>query len=194
LILELCNLLYDLPSMVDRNDFWSLLKHVKDQATKGNNVHLLNWLKNKEGDNSWILECLSRATSEMSPADWYSTSHTTNIAESAHAYSQRSGTRLNLVSAVLRGKQLDHLFLEGEAAQRQGIGSRYGNNSVTGRATKNLQRRQKVVKKKLKNDPIMQQQEAILARAQELIHEGMSMDVVELFLKTEKEKQMAKDS
>jgi len=47
----------------------------------------------------------------------------------------------------------------------------------------------KRTKKAAKGDAGAQRQEAILARAQDLIHEGVSMDVVELFLKTEKQKQ-----
>jgi hypothetical protein len=83
------------------------------------------------------LECVSRATSEMAWDDWYSTSNTTNIAESALAHSQRDGTRLTLVSAIQCGKQLDQRFLEGEhAAQSFGVTSKYGNHSVTGRASK----------------------------------------------------------
>jgi hypothetical protein len=84
---------------------------------------------NKEGDNSWILECVSRATSEMAQEDWYSTRNTTNIAESAHAHSQRDGTRLTPVTAIQRGRQLDKPFLEGEyIGQSFDILSKYGNN------------------------------------------------------------------
>lgn len=175
---------------MEREQFWSLLGHVKEKAIEINDEPLINWLKNKEGDNSWVLECVCRATSKMAWGDWYSTSHTTNIAESAHAHSQRDGTRLTLVSAVQRGRLLDRRFLEGEnAAQTMGVISKYGNQSITGRATKNLKRTKKAAKKKAKGDAAAQQQEAILARAQDLIHEGVSMDVVELYLKTEKQKQ-----
>jgi hypothetical protein len=175
---------------MEREQFWSLLDHVKEKATQMKDESVLNWLKNKEGDNSWVLKCVSRATSKMAWGDWYSTSYTTNIAESAHAHSQRDGTRLTLVSAVQRGRLLDQRFLEGEnAAQTVGVISKYGNQSITGRTAKNLKRTKKAVKKAAKGDAGAQQQEAILARAQDLIYEGVLIDVVELFLKTEKQKQ-----
>ena len=115
------------------------------------------------------MECVCRATSKMAWGDWYSTSHTTNIAESAHEHSQRDGTRLTLVSAVQRGRLLDRRFLEGgNAAQTMGVISKYGNQSIAGRATKNLKRTKKAAKKKAKGNAAAQQQEAILARAQDL--------------------------
>jgi hypothetical protein len=184
-----------LPSILTRHDFWNTLQYVKDKAIEINSTSIINWLKNKEGDNSWVLECVCAATSEMSRRDWYSTSHTTNIAESAHAHSQRDGTRLTLVSAIQRGKQLDKRFLEGEhAAQSFGITSKYGNHSVTGRASKNLARSKKAAKKRQQQDPKLQQQAEILSRAQDLVQDGISLDVVELFLKTEREKQIASAS
>jgi hypothetical protein len=137
---------------------------------------------------------VSRATSEMAWDDWYSTSNTTNIAESAHAHSQRDGTHLTLVSAIQRGKQLDKRFLAGEhAAQSFGVPSKYGNHSVTGRASKNLARAKTATKKQQQQDPKLQQQQDVLSRAQDLIHQGLSLDVVELFLKTERQKQIASD-
>jgi hypothetical protein len=110
-------------------------------ATQINDESVLNWLKNKEGDNSWVLKCVSRATSEMAWGDWYSTSHSTNIAESAHAHLQRDGTRSTLVAAVEGGRRLDKRFLEGEhAAQTMGVFSKYGNNSITGWTAKKMKR------------------------------------------------------
>jgi hypothetical protein len=53
-----------------------------------NSTLIINWLKDKEGDNSWVLEYVSRATSEMAWDNWHSISNTTKVAESAHAYSQ----------------------------------------------------------------------------------------------------------
>jgi hypothetical protein len=195
LILELCKFLFELPSIIDRTEFWNLLKYITDKAKAINSTSIINWLKNKEGDNSWVLEYVSRATSEMAWEDWYSTSNTTNIAESVHAHSQRDGTRLTLVAAIQCGRQLDKRFLEGEhIGQSFGIISKYGNNSVTGRATKNLARAKAAAKKKQKQDPKLQQQQDVLNRAQDLIHQGLSLDIMELFLKTERQKQITSDS
>jgi hypothetical protein len=179
-----------LSSILSEDQFWNVLKHVKEYATEIDDQNVLNWLRNKEGDNSWIVKCVSRATSKMDWSDWYSTSFDTNIAESAHAHSQRDGTRLTLVSAVQRGKLLDERFLEGEhAAKTGGIISKYGNQGITGRTAKNLKRTKKAAIKKSNRDPVVQQQEMILERAQSLIHDGVSLDVVELFLKTERQRQ-----
>lgn len=72
--------------------------------------------------------------------------------------------------------------------------SKYGNHSVTGRASKFLARAKTAAKKRQQQDPKLQQQEDILSRAQDLIQAGVSLNVVELFLKTEREKQIASAS
>ena len=84
-------------------------------------------------------------------------------------------------------EKLDERLFENDiAAQTMGIILKYGNQSVTGRTAKNLKRAKKGASKKAKTDPTAQQQENILERAQELFHKGISVDVVELFLETEK--------
>jgi hypothetical protein len=188
----LCKKLRGLTEILDEAQFWNVWKNVKDGATEHKHEDVLNWMKHKEGANSWIVKCVSRATSKMDWDDWYSTSFNTNIGESAHAYSHRDGVRLTLVSAVQRGKLLDERFLVGEhAAKRGGIISKYGNHSVTGRTASNLKRTKKAAIKKSKKDPVLQQQESIFEMAQNLVDDGVSIDVVNLFLKTEKQKQIS---
>ena len=81
---------------------------------------------------------VSRATTEMSHSDWYSINSSTNIVESAHAQSQREGKHLTLVSTIQIGQRLDLRQFELERATHSfGITSRYGNNSMIGRAKKN---------------------------------------------------------
>ena len=175
--------------MMNEEQFWSILQYVEEEAKKLKDESVLDWLQNKKGENLWILKCLNRATTKMNHEDWYSTSFSTNIAESAHALSQRDGTKLSLVSAVQRAKQLDERFLEGEKASRtMGVFSKYGNNSLTGRSTKNLKRSAKKAKKRAGLDPKLQQQEAILERASGLIREGIALNVVEFYLNSEQEK------
>src|SRR4030095_16631208 len=109
-----CSRLKVLPEIVLEEHFREELARVKADATESNNQEVLSWLQNKEGKNAWVLHCVSPATSRMKKDDWYSTSHSTNIAESAHAHSQRDGTRLTLVSAIQIARQLDERFLEGQ--------------------------------------------------------------------------------
>ena len=182
----LCKKLLGLTEIIGEEQFWNVWKNIKDGATEHKHQDILNWLKHKEGANSWIVKCVSRATSKMDWDDWYSTSFNTNIAESAHAYSHRDGVRLTLVSAVQRGKLLDERFLVGEhAAKRGGIISKYGNHSITGRTASNLKRTKKAATKKSKNDPVVQRREAVFGMAQNLVDEGVAIDVVNMLLKTE---------
>src|ERR1700734_3313412 len=110
----------------DETQFWSLLDHVRQEAEKVDDTSILNWLRNKSGENSWVLECLSLATSKMNRQDWFTTSANTNVAEAAHALSQAHGTRLTLVSAVQIGRQIDARFAENESiAKTKGISKSY---------------------------------------------------------------------
>jgi hypothetical protein len=175
---------------MEEDEFWQVVEYVKEKATQLKDESVLNWLKNKEGDNSWMLKCVSRATSKMNWDDWYSTSRDTNIAESAHAHSHRDGINLTLVAAVETGKKLDERSLHNErAAQTMGIISKYGNQSVTGRTAKSIKRAKKSASKKAKNDPAAQQQENILGFANNLVYEGVPPNVVGQFLTTETQKQ-----
>ena len=103
--------------------------------------------------NPWILQCLSSATTGMNLKDWQTTSFTTNIAESAHAHSQREEIKLSLLAAVQRGRKLDLQFLQLEhAAFKFGVNPRYGNISFNGRRKRAIIRQKaKTNRKMLKN-------------------------------------------
>ena len=134
LLLALCNKLRDIPTVMLRDHYNNILSSVRQAAEAANLKLLLNWLDHKD-HNPWILQCLSFATTGISRRDWFSTSATTNIAESAHAQSQRDGTRLSLVAAIRKGMLLDSRFFESTKAQTwSGVAVKYGNNSMTGRA------------------------------------------------------------
>jgi hypothetical protein len=138
-----------LPDIQLREHFYEELNFVKAEALKSNNKLILDWLRNKEGKNSWVLECVSPATTEMKKSDWWKTSMNTNIAESAHVISQKDGTRLTLISAIQIAKSLDIRSLEDQIiAQNMSIVSRHGNQSLTGRTAKNLKRHKKTEVKK----------------------------------------------
>ena len=174
----------DLCNVTEEDTFHNIYQYVRNEAEKHQIKSLLDWLDDKQR-NEWVLQCISPATSKMSKADWYTTSCNTNVAESAHAHSQRDGTRLSLVSAILKARKLDAIHFECEEAIRtMGIGSRYGNSSSSGRAAKNLNRSKAAAKKRVKGNVELQQQEDVLARAQDLIYEGMSKEVVGAFLKS----------
>lgn len=88
---------------------------------------------------------------KMKWEDWYSTSHDTNIAESAHVVSQKDGTRLTLVSAIQVVKKLDIRSLDGQnIAKNMAVFSRQGNQSTTERAAKNIKRQKKIAEKRAK--------------------------------------------
>ena len=122
---------------------------MKEGAQQNNYRGILDWLTHKEGKNEWILKCVSIATTKMNRDDWFTTSTSTNLAESAHALSQRDGTRLTLVNAIQMGKKIDHRFLESRhVAENMGIMSRWGNRTITGRTQDNLKRSKKATAKK----------------------------------------------
>lgn len=125
--------------------------------------------------------------SKMNRDDWNDTSDTTNLAESAHALSQREGTRLTLVAAIERAKLVDKRFLEGKhAAENMGIMSRHGNQTLTGRTQKNLKRSKKATakKNKTKKDPTVEAFEM----AQNLIAQGIHPETVNDHLKRQLER------
>lgn len=122
-----------MPDIQLEQHFNEELDLVRAEAVKTKNQPILNWLRNKEGKNAWVIKCVSPATSKMKREDWYSTSHNTNIAESAHVVSQKDGTRLTLLSAIQVGKTLDMRSFDGQnIAQNMGVFSRHGNLSLTG--------------------------------------------------------------
>jgi hypothetical protein len=128
------------------------------------------------------LQCISRATTGISRSDWFSTSANTNIAESAHAQSQREGIRLSLVAAIQKGMRLDARYFESELAQiSSGISVKYGNTSMTGRAKQNITRKKKKAKQKGKEKET-RVDESVLALAQDLIQSGVSATIVDAYL------------
>jgi hypothetical protein len=80
---------------------------------------------------------------------WGNTSFTTNVAESAHALSQRYGTHMTLVGAIQQSQKIDEQFFVVQRSIRDsGIARGYGNRSVTGRGKKNMIRYEKIAKKR----------------------------------------------
>jgi hypothetical protein len=118
----------------------------------------------------------------MNTMDWIDTSFNTNIAESAHAVSQKYGKQMTLMGAIQAGQKLDSQYFELERnVQMSGVAVGYGNNSATGRARKNLNRRMaraEATKKSKKQEMT----EKTLIDAKNLIDAGISTDVVEQFL------------
>jgi hypothetical protein len=143
---------------------------------------LLDWLDHKRA-NRWILTCSSRATTGMSHSDWYSTNSNTNIAESAHAQSQREGKNLTLVSAIQTGQKLDLRQFELErAAHSFGIASKYGNNSMTGRATKNSIRQAKRQVQMKEKDKNTDKWDWVLKKAEKMKKQGITQKVIDDFV------------
>jgi uncharacterized protein (DUF4415 family) len=142
---------------------------------------LVNWLRHKDA-NPWVLRCLCFPITSMNAMDWIDTSFNTNIAESAHALSQKYGKQLTLMGAIQAGQKLDSQYFELEKnVQISGVTVRYGNNSATGRARKNLNRkiaRSEATKKTKKQEMT----EKTLMEAKNLVDAGISADVVEQFL------------
>lgn len=109
---------------------------------------LADWLQNKD-NNPWMFQGLCLPLSNMSRENWFTTRFNTNVAEAAHAMSQRSGKQLSLVGAIMASEKLDTQFFESRRTAIQfGVTSKYGNNSITGRAHKNLARKKKRAAKK----------------------------------------------
>jgi len=130
------------------NHFTNALAEVRHIASGLGNRYLTNWLEHKE-KNPWIFQCLSKATTMMNASYWMDTSFTTNVAESAHAQSQRDGTKLTLVAAIQRAAKLDGRFFEARtAARNMGVSVRYGDHSVSGLAKKNINRARKANEKR----------------------------------------------
>jgi hypothetical protein len=155
---------------------------VQAEATKpGAPEILVNWLKHKDS-NSWVLKCLCFPLTSMKPTDWIATSFTTNVAESAHALSQRYGKQLSLMAAIEAGQKLDgqHFELK-KVVQHSGLRSMYGNGNATGRIKKNLNRqraRAETTKKGKKNEAT----EKVLMEARSLLEADVSKEAVEEFL------------
>ena len=147
-ILEICEKLSEIPDVVLRKHFDNILHSVRQTAERKNIKELKDWLNHKDA-NPWILECISLAATGISKEDWRATSMDTNIAESAHALSQRHGIRLSLLSAIQKVYDLDGMqFGHERAAVNFGVKKRYGNRSITGRIKQSIKRSEKVSKKR----------------------------------------------
>jgi hypothetical protein len=142
---------------------------------------LVNWLRHKDA-NPWVLKCLCFPLTSMNAMDWIETSFTTNIAESAHALSQKYGKQMTLMGAIQAGQRLDSQYFESEKnVQMSGVMVGYGNNSATGRARKSLNRKMARAEatKKTKKQELT---EKTLIDAKNLVDAGISAEVVEQFL------------
>jgi len=166
-----------------RKHFDNILHSVRQIAETKDIKELNNWLNHKDA-NPWILECISLATTGISKEDWRGTSMDTNIAESAHALSQRHGVRLSLLSAIQKVYDLDGMqFGRERAAINFGIKKRYGNRSITGRIRQSINRTQKTSKKREKE----RAEEIVgteLAIVETLINKhGIDRSIIEKYLK-----------
>ena len=158
------------------------MRKARNVAEVEDNKKLLDWLDHKRA-NPWILTCICPATTKMSREDWFSTSSSTNIAEGAHAHSQRDGVKLTLVSAVNKGKRLDsHFFALEKAAVSFGVSAKYGNQSMSGRAKQNLVRNAARKQKQKEKEKIQIEIEETMRMASEMIIAGISHEVIEQFL------------
>ena len=127
----------------------------------------------------WVLRCLGRACSKMPVEDWLTTRNDTNVAESAHALSQRHGKRLSLVSAIKKGQEIDKRFLFAETASRTvGIANKYGNNSKSGRDAQSINRTKAANKKKNDMDPVLAMQLETIREGRDLMNGGVPAETV----------------
>jgi hypothetical protein len=139
-----------IPEVQSKEAFLGIMSRVREHALLPTRYkkQLGDWLKHKE-DNPWIFQGLCFPMSNMSHESWFTTRFNTNVAESAHAMSQRSGKQLSLVGAITASERLDSQFLEARRAAVQfGLSINYGNNSITRRTHKNMVRNNKRAAKK----------------------------------------------
>ena len=97
---ELCSRLKTLSEVMDEGHFYNELESIKRYPTEFNYMEILKWIQDKTDKNGWVLKCISAATSKMNRNDWYATSMTINVAENAHALSQKDDKHLSLVGAI----------------------------------------------------------------------------------------------
>lgn len=139
-----------IPEVQSREAFDGIMSRVREHALLPTSYQkqLSDWLKHKD-NNPWIFQGLCLPLSNMSRENWFTTRFNTNVAESAHAKSQRYGKHLSLVGAIMASEKLDSHFIESrQSAIQFGSSTSYGNKSITGRTHKNLARNQKRVAKK----------------------------------------------
>jgi hypothetical protein len=119
----------------------------------------------------------------MNKNDWYATSMTTNIAESAHALSRKEGKHLSLVGAIQMRKKIDQRFLDTmNVAVNQGIMSRTGNQTIIGRTERSLKRTQKAIAKRKEKAKEDDSAKNALQIAERLI--GIPAETVDKLLKS----------
>jgi len=132
-----------IPTLQTVDSFETTITVVYAQAyelANSDHRHLLNWLEHKKA-NSFIFKGLCFPLNDFTRDDWHSTSFTTNVAESAHAFAQQYGKHLSLVGAVQQSERIDSQFFDVRRnVSRFGVSASYGNKSVTGRTAKNLTR------------------------------------------------------
>jgi hypothetical protein len=181
---EICNILKGLPGHLTLESLDAALAIVRAETLKSDaSKSLINWLKHKDS-NPWVLQCLCFPLSSMKATDWIATSFTSNIAESAHALSQRHGKHLTLVGAIQVAEKIDgYRFNLAQTVQKSGVKAMYGNGTTTGRVRKNLTRQTRkshaeATKKAKKHETT----EKILMEAKHLLDAGISKEVVEEFL------------
>ena len=147
-MVDICQRLRELPDYIRFEHFENAVKEIQSIAIRGQIQPLLNWLNHKE-QNPWLFQCLSRATTKMNYEDWSKTSFSSNLAESAHAQSQRDGKQLTLVAAIQKAQHLDNrFFISREAVRTKGVSVRYGDNSMSGLVKKNMNRSKKTADKR----------------------------------------------
>jgi hypothetical protein len=141
--------LREIPYFQTRESFVEVWNKIRTYAASSEAPEgLVTWVEHKE-NNPWIFLCLCAGVTWMPRVIWSNTSFTTNTAESAHAYSQRYGIRMTLVGAIQQSKKIDEQFFVVQRSMWDaGIAWGYGNRSVSGRAKKNLVRKQKRAQKK----------------------------------------------
>ncbi|KAJ7870040.1 hypothetical protein B0H14DRAFT_3132169 [Mycena olivaceomarginata] len=95
-----------------------------------------NWWDHKEL-HPWIIPCLVKSQSPISPDDWDNTPATTNTGEGQHHWTKsRTGVKLALVEAMESARKLDEAVVrEIEVSYKSGIlvNSQYGAYSRTAR-------------------------------------------------------------
>jgi hypothetical protein len=151
---------------------------------------ILNWLDHKD-NNPWILSCLCPGLTQMKPEDFFSTSFTTNIGESAHANAQQEGIHLSLVGAIQTGLRFDNRFFEAERTISSfGVTGSYGATGTVGRIVKNITRNKATAKRREKKSEAKNGNESmeVVAKCQQLVSAGISATLIEeilVFARTE---------
>jgi hypothetical protein len=65
-----------------------------------NNIFSIDWFKFYR--QKWVIASLNKCMSKIDNATWLTSPNNTNVAEAAHALSNRCGKNLKLVTAILQ--------------------------------------------------------------------------------------------